>query len=111
MKNSLSKFFKILGFRLRPFVKKSAEKDLKKTLKYDYGHEAFEQIKIIRPYSMVPYLNLVTLYEQVVFFEKNQIEGDFVECGVWKGGSIGLMALANLKHSTIRRKHSFIRCF
>jgi len=103
MKISIQNFFLFLGFRLKPFVKKSVEKDLKKTLKFDYGEEAFEQIKIIRPYSMVPYINLVTLYEQVVFFEKNHIEGDFVECGVWKGGSVGLMALANLKHSHTRR--------
>ena len=52
---------------------------------------------------MMPYFNLAILYEQAVFFEKNNIEGDFVECGVWKGGSVGLMALANLKHSHTRR--------
>lgn len=103
MKKSISKLFKLLGFKLGPLVKKSVEKDLKKTLKFDYGEEAFKQIKIIRSYSMMPYINLLTLYEQVAFIEKNHIKGDFVECGVWKGGSVGLMALANLKHSNTRR--------
>ena len=70
------------------------DKDYQKTLKFDYSKEIFDQIKIIRPYSMMPYVNLAILYEQTVFFEKNKIEGDFVECGVWKGGSVGLMALA-----------------
>ncbi|MBN2396280.1 MAG: class I SAM-dependent methyltransferase [Candidatus Atribacteria bacterium] len=53
---------------------------------------------------MLPYQNLVTLYEQVVFCEKNKIEGDYVECGVWKDGAVGLMALANLKYGAGRRK-------
>ena len=44
---------------------------------------------------MMPRVNLQTLYEQAVYCEKNGIEGDFVECGVWKGGAVGMMALAN----------------
>ena len=104
MKKTISKLYKLLGFKIIQFKKKSVDIDIKKTLKCDYGEEAFEQIKIIRPYSMMPYTNLLTLYEQVVFIEKTLLEGDFVECGVWKGGSVGLMALANLKHSTTRRK-------
>jgi O-methyltransferase len=53
---------------------------------------------------MLPYVNLVTLYKQVLYCEKGKIEGDFVECGVWKGGAVGLMALANLKSGESRRK-------
>ena len=103
MKKSTKKLLKTLGFKARPAAKKSSQKDLRKTIKYDYGEEAFEQIKIVRSYSMVPHINLLTLYEQVAFIEKHHIEGDFVECGVWKGGSMGLMALANLKHGDTRR--------
>jgi O-methyltransferase len=53
--------------------------------------------------TMLPYEPLVTLFEQVIYCEKNNIEGDFVECGTWKGGATGMMALATLKYGTSRR--------
>jgi len=43
------------------------------------------------------------LYQQVRYCEKNNIGGSFVECGVWKGGAVGLMALANLREGKTRR--------
>jgi O-methyltransferase len=46
---------------------------------------------------------LITLFQQAVFCEKNEIPGAFVECGVWKGGAVGLMALANLTYGKKRR--------
>ncbi len=73
------------------------------SLGYDYEEEAEKQIKIIRKNTMLPYSNLLTLFEQALFCEKNEIEGDYVECGVWKGGAIGLMALVNLHYGKTRR--------
>lgn len=35
---------------------------------------------------------------------KNQIPGDFVECGVWRGGSAGLMGLALQRFDQTRKK-------
>jgi len=35
-----------------------------------------------------------SLYKAVQYMVKNKIPGDFVECGVWRGGSVILMALA-----------------
>ena len=78
------------------------EIDLK--IGYEFEKEANEAIKIVRKQTMLPYINLVTLYEQVLYCEKGNIEGDLVECGVWKGGAVGLMALANIKNGTIKRK-------
>jgi hypothetical protein len=52
---------------------------------------------------MLPPSRLISLYHQVEFCEKNNISGAYVECGVWKGGAVGLMALANLKNSQNRR--------
>lgn len=53
---------------------------------------------------MMPLVNLQTLFEQAIYCEKNNIEGDFVECGVWKGGAVGMMALANLQYGKVPRK-------
>ncbi|MEI6887427.1 MAG: TylF/MycF/NovP-related O-methyltransferase, partial [bacterium] len=33
-----------------------------------------------------------SLYKAVEYIIVNNIEGDFVECGVWKGGSVMIMA-------------------
>lgn len=37
------------------------------------------------------------LYESVVYVNENNIAGDFVECGVYQGGSVMNMALAQLQ--------------
>ena len=65
--------------------------------------EAAEAIKQVRPFTMQNEGRLNVLYQQAVHCEKNSIQGSFVECGVWKGGAVGLMALANLKHGATRR--------
>lgn len=60
-------------------------------------------IRIIRKHSMLSWIRLEALYDQVLFCERHGLDGDFVECGVWKGGAVGLMALSNLKHGRNRR--------
>jgi O-methyltransferase len=70
---------------------------------YDLAAEANESIKVIRSHTMLPYQRLVTLYQQAVFCEAANLAGSFVECGTWKGGAVGLMALANLRHGSARR--------
>ncbi len=97
MKKLLKRIFSAFGYQL---VKKN---DIKPFDNYDYGTEAKEILKITKDYSMMPEINLVTLFEQAVYCEKQNINGDFVECGVWKGGAVGMMAAANLQNSSTRR--------
>jgi O-methyltransferase len=76
----------------------------KKYLKrYDYGMEAIAAISLVKKHTMSTPIDLATLYEVVVHLDRHSVEGDFVECGVWKGGCAGMMAIANLKHSNSRR--------
>ena len=70
---------------------------------YDLEQEARQHIHTARSHTMVVYEKLVTLYQQAVFCERQGMEGSFVECGTWKGGAVGLMALANLAHGRSRR--------
>jgi len=65
--------------------------------------ETDEQIRRVRQHTMLPYGRLHSLYQQAVYCEEAGLAGSFVECGTWKGGAVGLMALANLAHGRSRR--------
>ncbi|HXI69240.1 MAG TPA: TylF/MycF/NovP-related O-methyltransferase [Verrucomicrobiae bacterium] len=73
------------------------KKGASRSLGFDMENAAEELIRRVRAYTMLSRERLVTLYQQVVHCERNAIPGDFVECGVWKGGAVALMALANLE--------------
>ncbi|MEO8399929.1 MAG: TylF/MycF/NovP-related O-methyltransferase [Ignavibacteriaceae bacterium] len=107
MKKFINRILRIIGIeikRARSSKIVSFHNDFNNKIGYEFEKEANEAIQIVRKQTMLPYVNLVTLYEQVLFLEKYNISGDFVECGVWKGGAVGLMALANLKFGNKRRK-------
>ena len=48
----------------------------------------------VEPYTMTSVERVVTLVRAVKYVIGNGIEGDFVECGVWRGGS--MMAVAHV---------------
>lgn len=50
-----------------------------------------------KPYSMASETRAIALIRAVEHIVKCQIEGDFVECGVWRGGSSMTMALSLLE--------------
>jgi O-methyltransferase len=72
-------------------------------LGYDLETEATECIHVVKNNTMLSKRRLVTLFQQVVYCEEHEINGSFVECGVWKGGATGMMALANLRQGRQRR--------
>ena len=45
-------------------------------------------IDLVSPYSMTSVARISKLYESLNTIMFNNIEGDIVECGVWKGGNI-----------------------
>ena len=50
---------------------------------------------------------LYALYKAIEYVVRSDISGDFVECGVWRGGSVMMMALALNRLGATRR----IACF
>src|SRR3989338_10488029 len=52
---------------------------------------------------MLPRPRLISLYIQVKYCEQHNIRGDYMECGVWKGGAVGLIALTNQLYGRKRR--------
>lgn len=87
----------------QPSLEASIRADVNRRLGYYQEEEANAAIVKVRAHTMLPYVRLVTLYQQVVHCERLGIRGAFVECGVWKAGAVGLMALANLSHGRERR--------
>jgi hypothetical protein len=97
VKSSLKSLFDALGYEVKP---KPVSDD---AFDNDFDREAHAQIARVRAHSMLPYARLYSLYEQAVYCERAGIPGAFVECGVWKGGAMGLMALANQMHGRAPR--------
>lgn len=49
-------------------------------------------LNYVKPYSMTSVERITCLFDSLDHIRKNKIEGDYVECGVWKGGNIiGIM--------------------
>ena len=64
--------------------------------RYDYGNEINTLIPKLKGHTMSTPIDIATLYELCIHLNANNIDGSFVECGVWKGGSAAVMASANL---------------
>ncbi|MBC7873214.1 MAG: class I SAM-dependent methyltransferase [Ferruginibacter sp.] len=58
----------------------------------DQDKKFLDIYKKIKDHTLVPVERCYTLYQTVKYIIKNNIEGDFAECGVWKGGSCMLIA-------------------
>src|SRR5215831_12954199 len=59
--------------------------------------------KDVADYTMTSPERIYCLVEAVNYIEKNNIPGDIIECGVWKGGSMVAVA------ETLKRSNSFYR--
>lgn len=89
-----------------------------KAIKVLFGQESFAQPELgndfedihkeiiakVRPYTMTSAERLYGLIEAVKYVVKYNIPGDFVECGVWKGGSMMAIAETLVKLGVTDRK-------
>ena len=55
--------------------------------------EDVARIERVRPYTMTSARRIYSLMQAVRYIEAHRIEGDIVECGVWRGGSMMAAAL------------------
>ena len=65
-------------------------------------------LQTVQPYTLVPARNLTTLYREVRRTLRAGVVGDFVEIGVHRGGSAGVLA-ALIKGQVDRQLHLFDR--
>ncbi len=67
-------------------------------------HEFRELLAIVRPYSLLSTPRLYSLFSLAKQICQQDIPGDFVECGVYKGGAIALLAKVIQRHSNSPRR-------
>jgi O-methyltransferase len=70
----------------------------------DLTDEEWEIYRKVEPYTMTGVERVVTLIRAVRYLIDNGIEGDFVECGVWRGGSMMAVAYALKSKGATGRK-------
>lgn len=69
----------------------------------DYDEEAKQIIAAVRPYTMTSGEKLFALITAVRHIVASGLEGDIVECGVWRGGSMHAVAHTLLAQSDKER--------
>ena len=70
----------------------------------DFTNIEKENLAAIKGYTMTSNERQVVLSRAVEYLVKNNIAGDIVECGVWKGGSMMLIAKRLLQLNNSNRK-------
>lgn len=77
--------------------------EIRRQISCDERDDLHLLIRTVRPYTMLSDARLASIYDQVMHLERNRIAGCFVECGAWRGGCAGLMALVNLRYGEAPR--------
>jgi O-methyltransferase len=57
-----------------------------------------------KPFTMTSIERMYAVYKSVEYICKNNIPGDYVECGVWKGGSSMMAALSLIHFGKINKE-------
>lgn len=77
----------ILGSLFRKLGYQVSVKRLDNLFEPDMEHEFKKIYSQCKPYTMTPLSRMYSLYKATKYISQNNIPGDIVECGVWKGGS------------------------
>lgn len=82
----------VIGFAKKLLAKRGIELKYKDQPLYDDEAMIQQATSLIEGYTMLPHTRLVSLADQISYCNTTGVEGAFVECGVWKGGAVALMA-------------------
>jgi len=105
LKQMMQKSANALGYSIVKNPKEWArEQNVNEDIPYDMSHTAFKDIyPKCNPFTMTTMERQFMLVEAVNYICANKIEGDIVECGVWRGGSSMTAAEALLKNNDTSR--------
>ena len=96
MKRIIKYILKIFGLKINRI-----KKDV---YPIDINNNFIEEYKMIEAYTATSIERVYALKNAITYIIKNKIKGDFVECGVWKGGSCMLMAKTLVNEGEKERK-------
>lgn len=82
----------------------SGRGNIKERFPSDFAEEEKKNLAAVEGFTMTSTERQVALSRAVDYLVKNQVEGDIVECGVWKGGSMMLIARKLLQLNDSNRK-------
>lgn len=96
------------SLNMRQFVKRALERagyQLMGNEEPIYANKTATErsMQLVSANTMLSRARLVSLADQVSYCIRSGIEGDFVECGVWKGGGIGMVAATLLSEGVSNR--------
>ena len=72
---------------------------------YHGKQDLLDALNQIGKNTMTTLDRMVSLWQQVCYIDAVKLPGALVECGVWKGGAVGLMALAHMRKGQIPTRH------
>lgn len=70
----------------------------------DFSSDEIAIISSAKPYTMTSNERLVSLLRSIDYIDQNNIQGDIVECGVWRGGSMVAACTKLMKLGKTNRK-------
>ncbi|MFL9831954.1 TylF/MycF/NovP-related O-methyltransferase [Flavobacterium sp. ST-87] len=84
--------------------KKEHSSEKKSSVNNDFTLFEKNVISQVKDFTMTSPERIVSLIRAMEYININNIEGDIVECGVWKGGSIGACLLTLIKLNKLDNK-------
>tara|TARA_B100000795_G_C22767322_1_gene426268 strand:- start:18 stop:806 length:789 start_codon:yes stop_codon:yes gene_type:complete len=89
---------KILAYFKIGIVRTNGILERRKNLIVECQEEDEQNIKLALNFALAAKPNLWSIIQSINYIAENSIDGDLVECGVFKGGSLGLISLYAQKH-------------
>lgn len=94
MKNVIKGLLKSTGYEISRI---NSDKKLQQ-----YGKEFLDVWEACRPYTMTSIERGFAIWNSLLYVNHSGISGDYIECGVWRGGSSMIAAHAMLKSGRLR---------
>ena len=70
----------------------------------DYNRDFIEEYQSLEPYTMTSMERIFALKSAVQYTIKNNLNGSYVECGVWKGGSCMMIAKTLMEMNQLNKE-------